>query len=183
MSSITGGPVPAYISVGGSKAVAVFRALAGSAFSQRRSLSAVESRTASFSMLFSVKINISRAFFLVKWGNLPFSGRRFPLSLQAGPEDVPGHRCVEQPLHFLPSPGLPQDPHELSHHGLRGHVVGLQHPQIAFEAVAHVIHPQVAALILHLGGENDDPPRLPSSGGRSRKSRPPPAGRPRRSSR
>ena len=72
MSSITGGPVPAYISVGGSKAVAVFRALAGSAFSQRRSLSAVESRTASFSMLFSVKINISRAFFLVKWGNLPF---------------------------------------------------------------------------------------------------------------
>ena len=132
MSSITGGPVPAYISVGGSKAVAVFRALAGSAFSQRRSLSAVESRTASFSMLFSVKINISRAFFLVKWGNLPFSGRRFPLSLQAGPEDVPGHRCVEQPLHFLPPPGLPQDPHELGHHGLRGHVVGLQHPQIAF---------------------------------------------------
>ena len=76
MSSITGGPVPAYISVGGSKAVAVFRAPAGSAFSQRRSLSAVESRTASFSMLFSVKINISRAFFLVKWGNLPFSGRK-----------------------------------------------------------------------------------------------------------
>ena len=59
VSSVTGGPVPAYISVGGSKAVAVPRAATGTAFSQRRPLSAVMPGQRPFQCLFSTVHHIT----------------------------------------------------------------------------------------------------------------------------
>ena len=36
------------------------------------------------------------------------------------------------------------------------HVVGLQNAQPGFQAVPNVVHRQIGALVLHLGGQHDD---------------------------
>ena len=53
---------------------------------------------------------------------------------------------------------LAQDPHEFGHHGLCGHIVSLQHLQIGFQAVAHMVDADVAALAGDLRCEDDEPP-------------------------
>ena len=77
VSSVTGGPVPAYISVGGSKAVAVPRAATGAACSQRRLLSAVMPGQRPFQCLFSTVHHITCPPLCQAGGpEIPFQSRR-----------------------------------------------------------------------------------------------------------
>ena len=68
----------------------------------------------------------------------------FPLSING--EDVPGYRAAEKLLHPVKVLGLAQDPHELAHGGLRGHVIGLQQVQGTLQVSAHMIHRQAEGI-------------------------------------
>ena len=48
---------------------------------------------------------------------------------------------------------LSQRPHQLGHGGLRGHILALDDAQIQ-QFVAHLIYPQVRAVIQALGGDH-----------------------------
>ena len=78
--------------------------------------------------------------------------------LPGGEQDVLCHRGVEKALRLGAVMRLAQNPHELGHHGLCGHIVSLQHLQIGFQAVAHMVDADVAALAGDLRCEDDEPP-------------------------
>ena len=78
--------------------------------------------------------------------------------LPGGEQDVLCHRGVKKALRLGAVMRLAQNPHELGHHGLCGHIVSLQHLQIGFQAVAHMVDADVAALAGDLRCEDDEPP-------------------------
>ena len=50
---------------------------------------------------------------------------------------------------------LRQQPHDLRHDGLNGHVVGLEEAEAVLDPLAHLIDAHVAALVSDLGGEDE----------------------------
>ena len=84
----------------------------------------------------------------------------FPTQALLSRQDVAGYGRVEQLLDPGPVRGLAQDPHQLGAHRLAGHVVGLQDGQVPLDARPHVVHGQIAALVLHLGGHHHGLARL-----------------------
>ena len=50
---------------------------------------------------------------------------------------------------------LRQQPHDLRHDGLNGHVVGLKEAEAVLDPLAHLIDAHVAALVSDLGGEDE----------------------------
>ena len=50
---------------------------------------------------------------------------------------------------------LRQQPHDLRHDGLNGHVVGLEEAEAVLDPLAHLVDAHVAALVSDLGGEDE----------------------------
>ena len=50
---------------------------------------------------------------------------------------------------------LRQQPHDLRHDGLNGHVVGLEEAEAVLDPLAHLIDAHVAALVSDLGSEDE----------------------------
>ena len=51
---------------------------------------------------------------------------------------------------------LSENPHHLGIEGFAGHVVALEHQRVLLEAVAHRVDREIRALVLHLGGDDDE---------------------------
>ena len=62
---------------------------------------------------------------------------------------------IEHLPHLIMIPRLPEDPHELSRDGLGRHVERLKHLRAFADLVPDLINADVAALVLHLRGQND----------------------------
>ena len=50
---------------------------------------------------------------------------------------------------------LCQQPHDLGHDGLNGHIVGLEEAEAVLDPLAHLVDAHVAALVSDLGGEDE----------------------------
>ena len=50
---------------------------------------------------------------------------------------------------------LRQQPHDLRHDGLNGHVVGLEEAEAVLDPLAHLVDAHIAALVSDLGGEDE----------------------------
>ena len=75
-------------------------------------------------------------------------------------QDIVCDRRIKQTVDLLRVAGLTEDPHELSADGLGGHVEGLQNLRRMPDLIADLIHADVAALVLHLCGQDDGFPGL-----------------------
>lgn len=65
------------------------------------------------------------------------------------------YRGIEELFYFAGIGCNPADPHQLCDSRFRCHIVGFQDTQVGFQAVAHMIYDQVAALVGYLCGHDD----------------------------